>query len=115
MADAKNDPLVAFGFALEIQGVTIGMFKSVSGMETTVEVTEIRQTDTQGRTQLMKIPGQVKYGDVTFTRGFTKDNALHDWYKLILDGKYKDNMKTASVILYDQDHKESARWNLERC
>ena len=116
MSDAKQpDPLVAFSFALEIDNVNVGMFKSVSGLESSIEVTEVRQSDNKGRVHLIKVPGQVKYGDITFSRGMTKDNALYDWYDEITKGNYSKNIKTGSVILYAQDGTESARWNLEGC
>lgn len=116
MSDAKTaDPLVGFSFGLELDGVVVAFFKSVSGLESTIDVTELRQTTPDGKTVVLKIPGQVKYGDVTFGRGLTKDTTLYDWYQLIVDGKIADNRKLGSVIVYDQALAETARWNMERC
>ncbi|MCU1497448.1 MAG: hypothetical protein JWM47_1401 [Acidimicrobiales bacterium] len=114
MADVL-DPMVAFAFALEFEGVTLAMFKSVSGMETTVEVTEVRQVGSDGKTNVTKVPGQVKYADVTFTRGFSKDDELDAWYKAVLEKGTAGNLKTASVILFDHAGAEKIRWNMEKC
>ena len=113
MADEANTPLVAYAFGLEMEGVQVAEFKSISGLETTVEVTELRQAGADGKIVVNKIPGQVKYGDVTFSRGFTKDSSLYDWYKEIVDGTI--TTKLGSVVIYDLAGTETARWNLEAC
>ena len=109
------DPLVGFSFALELDGVAVAMFKTVSGLESSIDVTELRQTTKEGKTVVLKIPGQVKFGDITFGRGLTKDTVLYDWYQQVVDGKIEESRKLGSVVVYDQMLEETARWNLERC
>ena len=51
--EQKDDPLSAFSFTLEIDSVNVGMFKSVSGIESSVEITEVRQSDAKGKVHLI--------------------------------------------------------------
>jgi phage tail-like protein len=36
---------------------------------------------------------------------------LWDWRQLVEDGKVKDARKNGSIVMYDRELKEAARWN----
>jgi len=112
--DSKKDPFNTSFFSIEVDGVAMATFSSASGLETKVDVIEDLVATKDGKTLNRKIPGKIHYGDITFTRGMTKDMALYDWHQKILDGKLNEAVKTASVVIYDVEGTEVARWNLER-
>src|SRR5262245_29820210 len=64
----------AFSFRVEVDGVSLGNFKSVSGLSTETEVIEFRDG---GSDVIRKLPGLTKYSNVKLTRAFTGDTTLY--------------------------------------
>ena len=60
---------------------------------------------------VLKIPGRLKWGDITLKQGLTSDLGLWNWRKQVEDGKVKDARTNGSIVMYDQELKEAARWN----
>lgn len=112
MALGREDPLVSFNFALEVQGVINGYFTEVSGLGSEHEVVE-HKVMAEGREMVMKIPGRLKWGDITLKRGITSNMDVWDWRKDIEDGNVDSARHNGSVIMYDQHDNEVARWNFE--
>jgi len=107
----RDDPLVGFHFALDIQGQVAGYFTEVSGIGSETEVIEQKVVNEKGVETVLKIPGRLKWGDITLKRGVTNNLQLWDWRKKVEDGKVKDARRNGSIIMYDQELKEQARWN----
>jgi len=58
-----------------------------------------------------RIPGAVKYGDVTLSYGLTSSNELWKWMKTAISGKVE--RKNVSIVLLGADGAaEVLRWNL---
>ena len=109
---AEYSPIMKTNFKVQIDGTDYSNFTSVSGLNSTSEVTEdVGGEDKTGR----KIPGKVKYDTVTLTRNCDPGNAvLRDWWKTVEDGKAQS--KDVSVVFIDhQSGDEKARRNLMRC
>jgi len=107
----RDDPLVGFHFALDVQGQVAGYFTEVSGIGSETEVIEQKVVNEKGVETVLKIPGRLKWGDITLKRGVTNNLQLWDWRKTVEDGKVKDARRNGSIIMYDQELKEQARWN----
>lgn len=107
----RDDPLVGFHFALDLQGQIAGYFTEVSGIGSETEVIEQKVVNEKGVETVLKIPGRLKWGDITLKRGVTNNLQLWDWRKIVEDGKVKDARRNGSIIMYDQELKEQARWN----
>jgi phage tail-like protein len=112
--DGLKDPHVVHHFALELQGVVEGTFQECSGLSSTSEVIEHREQDPQGRQKITKIPGQLKFNDITLKRGVTDDLDLYRWRQDVIDGKIDLARKDGSVILQDQQDNEVYRFNFRR-
>lgn len=112
MAESK-DPLVGFHFALEIQGVVTGFFTEVSGLGSEHEIIEHKVVDESGREIVHKIPGRLKWQDVTFKRGITANMDIWKWRKQVEDGDVESARANGSVVMFDQHLEEVARWNFE--
>lgn len=93
-------------FGVEIGGINRGGFQQVSGLEITVEVTEYNEG---GRSSPLKIPGLVKYSDITLRYGVIKDPEIYNWIKAVVGGDVR--RRDGSVVQYDASHTEVYRWN----
>ena len=58
-----------------------------------------------------KLPGRVKYSDLTLKRGMATSDELWEWYARALGGEIE--RKNVSVTLYDVAGEEYRRWNFE--
>jgi phage tail-like protein len=108
---SREDPLIGFHFALDVQGEIAGYFTEVSGIGSETEVIEQKVVNEKGVETVLKIPGRLKWGDITLKRGITSNLDLWKWRKMVEDGKVKDARRNGSIIMYDQELKEQARWN----
>ena len=106
----RQDPLTSFHFGLEVQGAVTGYFTECSGLGSENDIIEQKVVNEKGVEIVMKIPGRLKWGDVTLKRGITQDMAIWDWRKQVEDGKVNDARKSGSIIMFDQELKEVARW-----
>ncbi len=111
---AQEDPLVGFHFAVDIQGMITGFFTECSGLGSEHEVIEHKVVTEKGNEVVMKIPGRLKWENITLKRGITKNMDAWKWRKMVEDGKVDSARRDGSIVMYDQSLKEIARWNFER-
>lgn len=93
-------------FKIEIEGVTVGAFAAVDGMEATVEV--ITFVDGEGML-VRKRPGRTNFANIVFRRGFVNNSELYDWFKACSDGRVE--RKAGSIIVCDETANEICRYN----
>jgi len=111
---SREDPLVAFKFALEIEGKLGGYFMSVSGIGSETEVIEEKITNPDtGEMVLHKIPGRHTWTEVTLKRGVTSNLDIWEWRKMVVEGKITDARTNCSIVALAQDNSEVGRWNFE--
>lgn len=107
----REDPLVGFHFAVEIQGAVSGYFTECSGLGSENEIIEHKVVNDKGVEVVMKIPGRLKWEDITLKRGITSSMDIWDWRKKVEEGKVSEARQDGSIVMYDQSLKEVARWN----
>lgn len=107
----ERDPLIVSNFALEIQGVVKAFFKQASGFDNSSEIVTHKMVDAKGRQVVQKIPGELNWGDITLQRGITDDLSLWKWRQQIIDGRINEARKDGSIVLYNQEMTEVARFN----
>jgi phage tail-like protein len=112
MADNK-DPLVSFHYAIEIQGEVTGFFSECSGLGSEHEVIEQKLVDAKGRQFIKRIPGRLKWENITLKRGITDKMDIWSWRKMVEEGKVQDARRNGSIVMMDQELKEVARWDFE--
>jgi phage tail-like protein len=93
-------------FVVEIDGINRAGFQQVSGLEITVETTEYNEG---GRSSPLKIPGLVKYSDITLRYGVVRDPELYGWIKAVVDGDVQ--RRDGSIVQLDAAQAEVYRWN----
>jgi phage tail-like protein len=114
MAARDSDPLISFHFAIEVQGKISGFFTECGGLGSEHEVIEHKIVDTKGREIVQKLPGRMKWQDITLKRGITKEMDIWKWRKQVEDGDVEGARRNGSIVMFDQGLKEVARWNFER-
>ncbi|MBN1640012.1 MAG: phage tail protein [Anaerolineae bacterium] len=110
---ANRDPLAVFHYGVEVQGEVTGYFTECSGIGSENELIEHKVVDEKGRESIHKIPGRLKWQDITLKRGITNNMDIWDWREQIVDGKVDDARRNGSIIMYNQALEEVARWNFE--
>lgn len=105
----RIDPFPAFKFCVEIGGITQAIFSECSGLEVEVEVFEYMEGGLND--YVHKLPGRVKYSDLTLKRGIASSDELWDWCKKTLQGTIE--RKNISVTIYDTSGEEYRRWNFQ--
>lgn len=111
---ADSDPLVSFNFAIEVSGIISGYFTEASGLGSEHEVIEHKVMGEGGQEIVKKIPGRLKWGDITLKRGISSSLDMWEWRKMVVDGKVESARRNGSITMYDQEGSEVARWNFER-
>lgn len=103
----RKDPFRAFNFLVEIDGITRAAFRECSGLDSTQDPIEYREGGEALTTR--KLPGLVKYSNISLKRGITDDAELWAWRKTAMEGKVQ--RKNGSIILLDEAGAEKLRWN----
>jgi len=113
------DHIGQFNFKVEIEGVTVGAFKNVEGLDSETEVIEYQDGDDL---VLRKRPGRVKNSNITLKEGVDLENPpaemadrnLNDffsnWRQDILEGTVE--AKKGAVVLYNRAGEEIMRYNI---
>ncbi len=110
---AREDPLIGFHFAVEVQGAVSGYFTECSGLGSEQEIIEHKVVNEKGVEVVMKIPGRLKWENIVLKRGITSDMEIWTWRKQVEDGDVTSARKNGSIVMYDQALTEVARWNFE--
>jgi phage tail-like protein len=109
----ESDPLVGFTFGLEIDQLSMGFFTEVSGLGSSNEVIEHKVVDAKGHEMTQKIPGRLSWEDISLKRGITGTLDMWKWRDDVEKGLMSSARRNGSIIMYDRDYAEVARWNFE--
>lgn len=108
-----EDPLIGFHFGVEFDGRIHGFYSECSGLGSEHEVTEAQEGGNEPQV-IHKVPGRLKWENITLKGGFTKDIDLWNWRQQVIDGDIAGARKDGSIVLFDQRRNEAARWNFKR-
>jgi phage tail-like protein len=105
---ARVDPYRAHNFRIEIGGIQRAGFRECSGLDAANDSIDYREgTDAMA---IKKVPGLIKYSNITLKWGITDDPDIWKWRQSAMDGKVE--RKNISVVLVSEDGSEVKRWNL---
>ena len=102
---ARSDPYKNFRFTVSIDAITVG-FSECYGLDAEVSVIEYREG---GDHIVRKLPGLVKFGNITLKRGITDSLELYNWFKAVMQGQ--NIRRDGSIVLLDDEMKAVTRWN----
>jgi phage tail-like protein len=100
------DHIGNYNFKVEIEGVTMGAFQEVGGLEVITEVIESQDGDDL---TLRKRPGRTHYSNIILKRGYTANEELWAWMRTVINGTVE--RKAGSIILLADDASEILRYN----
>lgn len=113
-----SDPLLndanTATFLFEVDGIEIGNFMEVSGLEVSVETEDIAEGGQNS--YVHKLPGRMTWPNITLKRGATKTNNLLQWLNESSGEKFAANgnkvaRKTAAIVLLDRTGKRITSWS----
>lgn len=110
MAEQK-DPLVSAWYGVEFQGQIKGAFRECSGLGSENEVVDYKASGPKGEYVMKKVPGRMTWNAITLKRGITDAMDLWKWRKVVEDGKIDEARKNGSIVMYNQQGQEIARWD----
>ena len=105
--DGKKDPYRSYRFRVEIDGLERAGFRECSGLDFTHDPVEYREGPDPLTAR--KLPGLIKYSNISLKWGLSDDKELWDWRKEAMDGTVK--RKNGSIVLLDDANEEKMRWN----
>lgn len=109
----RTDPLVSFHFGVDLGGKAIGYFTECSGLGSETEIIEQKVVSENGQEVILKLPGRLKWENVVLKRGITEALDIWDWRQEVIDGGVDAARMNGSIVMYDQEGGEVARWNFE--
>jgi len=107
-AGKRVDPYRNFRFLVEIDGITQAGFSEATIPDSTQDPIEYREGHETATVR--KVPGLIKYGNVSLKWGITDSLDLYNWRKLVEDGKMKDARRNMAIILMDEEGSPKSRW-----
>lgn len=108
---ADFDALTTHIYQVEIDGIGLAQFQEISPITIERQVIEHRATLPGGKEVIKKLPGPVKYGDITLKRAMTENQELYDWITEVVEGKVDAARRNGSIVQYDTQYAEVNRWN----
>jgi phage tail-like protein len=102
-------------FLVEVDGVELGRFLEVSGLQIDVEVEQYTEGGENGFVH--KLPGRMTWPNLVLKRGITKEDVFMSWLQdSVGDGmaerKGKSKRTTAAVTLLGPDGTRLRAWNV---
>ena len=89
------DLLTTFSFHVELDGIDIGAFKEASGVDSETEIVEYKETTKDGKMIIRKLPGAMKWSDITLKKRIDSKKDLWDWRKEVEQGDIDNARGTA--------------------
>jgi phage tail-like protein len=107
----EKDPLVSAWFGVEFQGQVTGAFRECAGLGSENDVVEYKASGPKGEFVLKKVPGRMKWNDITLKRGITDTMDMWKWRQKVEEGNVEDARKNGSIVMFNQQGQEIARWD----
>ncbi len=103
-------PLQSGRFLVEIGSEVVANFQECSGLTVEVEVQEYVEG---GNNEFIhKLPGRMKYSNITLKRGISDNLQFASWRPRIEGGKISVQPKNLSIILFDHAGQTVKTWEV---
>ena len=114
MSDDELGDANSATFLFEVDGVSIGHFEEVSGLEVSIETEDIPEG---GQNSFVhKMPGRMSWPNIVLKRGITKQDNLLNWFNESSGEQFSANgnklvRKSAAITLLDRTGKRLRAWD----
>ena len=108
--------ITAATFLVEVDGVEIGRFMEISGLEVTVETQDIAEG---GQNSFVhKVPGRMTWPNIRLKRGITQTDSLLKWLNKSSGEKFAESgntltRHTAAITLIGPNAKRLRAWEFD--
>lgn len=110
LAGVRYDPLLAFNFLIEVDGLVVGGCSEISGLNSEIEVQEVREGGLNGFVHLL--PGRAQRpAALTLRHGLTTNDTLWQWHQELRHGKIE--RKSGAVHLLDNQRNTVVWWEFQ--
>src|SRR5262245_52469848 len=92
-------PLGKFRFKVEIDGLTLAHFQTISGLQHEIEALEFQEGGVNDH--LHKLPAQGRYPNLVLKLGYVNSEMLEGWHTGFSQNAAKMKRKNGSIILCD--------------
>ena len=72
---------------------------------------EQKVVDESGHELVRKIPGRLKWTDISLKRGITSDLSIWEWRQQAVEGKVSDARKNCTITMMSRDYTPVAIWH----
>ena len=101
-------------FQLKLQGREgTGLFTEATGGGSENAVIEQKIAMPNGSVAIKKIPGNLKFNDLTLKRGVDPDKMLWDWREQVVQGKFKEARCNGTIQMLDSTFAPVATYSFE--
>ena len=107
----QKDPLISAFFTIDFGGTVAGAFRECTGLGSENEVVEYKASGDKGKYIMKKVPGRMKWNNITLKRGITDSMDMWKWRGQVEEGKVDQARKNGSVTMHDQQGNSVARWD----
>jgi phage tail-like protein len=113
-----GDGQVGGDFLLEVDGVEIGMFQSVSGLQVSVQTEDLVEGGQNGFTR--KLPSRMDWPNIVLSRGLIQSDNLFEWMsKTSGEGFAAAGNKlqrcTGAITAISSSGQRLRSWNIDGC
>ena len=111
---AKRDNLSPeYSYSLELNGTVIGFFMYAFNVGSENEIIERRIGGKSGNGLITKLPGKVKFREITLKKSLSGNLDQEKWKQLVGKEMTAKTKKNGVISLVDKSLHEVARWNLK--
>jgi phage tail-like protein len=106
----RTDPYMAFNFLVEIEGLVVGGFSEVSGLQVETMVHDYQEG---GQNEYVhKLPGPTRYpSNLVFKRGLTDLQTLWSWHQEVAAGAVQ--RRNGTIYLLDRQGQQAMWWSFK--
>ena len=114
MADESINDGYSATFLFEVDGIYIGSFQEVSGLEVSIETEDVQEGGQNSFTH--KLPGRMSWPNITLKRGVTRQDSLLKWLNESSGEQFAANgnklvRKSAAITLVDRTGTRLRSWD----
>jgi phage tail-like protein len=106
----RNNWYRKFRFLIELEGLIVGGFSEVSGLQVENEVETIGEGNFNNYES--KFPKNTKYPNIVLKRGIIDSTKIWKWHQDVVNGK--TSRKSGCIILLDSMGNEKQRWRFNQ-
>ena len=109
----REDPLIGYNFKLDVQGKVVGFFTECDGLGSENEIIEHNVVTQEGQEIVMKLPGRLKWSDITLKRGITSNMDAWKWRSEVERGEMDNARHNGLIEMLDRNLKPVAGWTFD--